>query len=280
MVLLMFIEWNIFLVLVPISWWLHFSHPTRYKTIFACTFIAKFPLANLLVLAAESLSMHVGSVPRGILHSTAGNTIEFIIALVALIRCELQVVQTSLIGSIVNHLLLSVGMCFLWGGFTHYEQEFDIKAAEVDSWLLIASIMVVLFPAVLHGTVDPNLSDPSQRQNILSVSHGVALVLLCIYATFLIFMFFSHRLMYDSSSYELGEREHRPTSTDYEAQVQVRATPGTSHDPGQSTNNGHNDTSVDRGRPETPALNLPMATILLILVTAVCCALVKSHGQC
>ncbi|TFK46519.1 hypothetical protein OE88DRAFT_898773 [Heliocybe sulcata] len=255
-------KFNVFLVLVPISWWLHFVHPTEYKTIFACAFISKFPLANLLALAVDSLSMHVGDIPRGILHSTSGNAIEFIIALVALIRCEYQVVQSSLVGAIVNHLLLSVGMCFLWGGFAHYEQEFDAKAAEIDSWLLISSIMVVLFPAVLHATIDTNLSDPTEKQNILSVSHGVALVLLCIYAAFLVFMFISHKDRY------IDGKRRSSSFADHEAQGQEHVLSTMSQGPDHGTSDGHDNRTLGEERPQRPVLNLSVATMLLFLVIA------------
>lgn len=44
------------------------------------------------------------------MHSSPGNAVELIVAILALVKCELQVVQSSLIGSILSNLLLVLGM--------------------------------------------------------------------------------------------------------------------------------------------------------------------------
>lgn len=53
----------------------------------------------------------------GLLNATLGNAVELIVAILALVKCELQVVQSSLIGSILSNLLLVCGMCFFAGEF-------------------------------------------------------------------------------------------------------------------------------------------------------------------
>ncbi len=43
------------------------------------------------------------------MNATLGNAVELIVAIIALAKCELQVVQSSLIGSVLSNLLLVLG---------------------------------------------------------------------------------------------------------------------------------------------------------------------------
>ena len=44
-----------------------------------------------------------------LMNATLGNAVELIVAIIALAKCELQVVQSSLIGSVLSNLLLVLG---------------------------------------------------------------------------------------------------------------------------------------------------------------------------
>lgn len=44
------------------------------------------------------------------MNATLGNAVELIVAIIALAKCEIQVVQSSLLGSILSNLLLVLGM--------------------------------------------------------------------------------------------------------------------------------------------------------------------------
>lgn len=77
------------------------------------------PLARLSAripgYTTETLAMFTSQTIGGLLNATLGNAVELIVAILALVKCELQVVQSSLIGSILSNLLLVCGMCFFAG---------------------------------------------------------------------------------------------------------------------------------------------------------------------
>ena len=50
-----------------------------------------------------------------VLNATFGNAVELIIAILALTKGELDIVQSSMIGSILSNCLLVLGMCFVAG---------------------------------------------------------------------------------------------------------------------------------------------------------------------
>lgn len=124
------------------------------------------------------------------MHRTLGNATELIIAILALVKCQLDVVQSSLLGSILSYvsvlssdrssltlmdpqqlaprprrsfpliqaylrLVLTLEqMCFFAGGIRFSEQGFSTVAAQLNSSLLMMSVVAVLIPA---GFVRPIL---------------------------------------------------------------------------------------------------------------------------
>lgn len=142
---------NVLLVFIPIGWALHFVKASGNKTItdtvvFIMTFIAIIPLAGLLGFATEEVSLRLGQTLGGLVNATLGNTVELIIAIIALIKCEIEVVQSSLVGSILSNLLLVLGMCFLAGGFKYAEQSMKETAAQLNMSLLLIAVVAVLVP--------------------------------------------------------------------------------------------------------------------------------------
>ncbi|KAI5115063.1 hypothetical protein M0805_008681 [Coniferiporia weirii] len=95
---------NVLLVCIPISWALHWGLKDNDVLIFVFSFLAIIPLAKLLAIATDELSMRVGQTLAGLLNATLGNAVELIVAVIAIVKCELQVVQSSLIGSILSNL--------------------------------------------------------------------------------------------------------------------------------------------------------------------------------
>ncbi|KAF8899949.1 Sodium/calcium exchanger protein-domain-containing protein [Gymnopilus junonius] len=195
---------NLLLVCIPISWVLHFALPQSFANrdtlIFVFSFLAIIPLAKLLGFATEELSLRVGQTLAGLLNATLGNAVELIVAIIALVKCELQVVQASLVGSILSNLLLVLGMCFFAGGLKYSEQGFGVSASQLNSSLLTISVIAVLLPAAFHINADPTLSDQQEGHDILAVSHGVAVILLFIYAGYLSFQLYSHAALYDDKN--------------------------------------------------------------------------------
>ncbi|KAF8753463.1 Calcium proton exchanger [Rhizoctonia solani] len=170
---------SILLIFIPIRWALHFHKRDSYVAVFITNFLAIIPLAKLLGFATEELALRVGQTIGGLLNATFGNAVELIVAIVALTQCQLRVVQSSLIGSILSNLLLVFA-----GGTRYSEQGFMAGAAQLNSSLLAIS-----------------QADPDEGLDILRMSHGVAVVLLLIYAGYLFFQLWSHAHLYDEGEH-------------------------------------------------------------------------------
>ncbi|KAF7312323.1 hypothetical protein MIND_00245400 [Mycena indigotica] len=257
---------NVLLVFIPISWAFHFALPDKNTLVFVFSFLAIIPLAKLLAFATDELSMRVGQTLAGLLNATLGNAVELIVAIIALTKCELEVVQSSLIGSILSNLLLVLGMCFFAGGVKFSEQGFGASATQLNSSLLTISVIAVLLPAAFRFTVNAN-SDPDAGQDILKFSHGVALILLFIYGSYLFFQLYSHATMYDDSGDDIiKSKKYVPKE---KKSSKKDSNEGTSTSPTTDMENGREEhaTQEEEEEEETPQLSLFMTIGLLAVVT-------------
>ncbi|KIJ12836.1 hypothetical protein PAXINDRAFT_82403, partial [Paxillus involutus ATCC 200175] len=201
---------NALLVFIPISWALNFAVPDQHTLIFVFTFLAIIPLAKLLAFATDELSLRAGQALAGLLNATLVRTVELIVAIIALTKCELDIVQSSLVGSILSNLLLVLGMCFFAGGSRFSDQGFGTSALQLHSSLLTISVIAVLLPGAflmaLQGQPDLNLT--SVDPLTLKMSRSVAIILLFIYASYLTFQLFSHKALYQDDGDEIQVSRH------------------------------------------------------------------------
>ncbi|KAF8837268.1 calcium/proton exchanger [Paxillus ammoniavirescens] len=219
---------NALLVFIPISWALNFVVPDQHTLIFVFAFLAIIPLAKLLAFATDELSLRAGQALAGFLNATLGNAVELIVSIIALTKCELEIVQSSLVGSILSNLLLVLGMCFFAGGSRFSDQGFGTSmnhlvalpactekyvmkgALQLHSSLLTISVIAVLLPGAflmaLQGQPDLNLT--SVDPLTLKMSRSVAIILLFIYASYLTFQLFSHKALYQDDSDEIQLSRH------------------------------------------------------------------------
>ncbi len=144
----------------------------------------------------------MGETLGGLINATLGNAVELIVAIIALFQCQLTIVQTSLIGSILSNTLLVLGTCFLLGGIRFKEQTFGVQAAQLNSSLLLMSVIAALLPAGFHVVLGAEIADNIERPEILQISRGVAVILLIIYLTYIYFTLFSHKHLYASDEDE------------------------------------------------------------------------------
>ncbi|KAI6042503.1 hypothetical protein EDC04DRAFT_959647 [Pisolithus marmoratus] len=199
--IIVFGSWfNLLLFLIPVSWALSSILGNHDKLVFIFCILSMIPLVKLHDLAMEELALRVGGAKTGLLNASMSNTVEVVVAITALRKCELRVVQASLIGSVLSKLLLILGMCFFAGGLKFSEQGFDQTATQVHTSLLSISVGVLLLPAAYHFALDDDGGEytlAAQKKHILKMSHGVSIVLMTIYLAYLVFQCWSHTHLYE-----------------------------------------------------------------------------------
>lgn len=199
--IIVFGSWlNLLLFLIPVSSVLSSVLGNHDKLVFIFTILSMIPLVKLHDLAMRELALRVGGAKTGLLNASMSNTVELVVAITALRKCELRIVQASLIGSVLSKLLLILGMCFFAGGLKFSEQGFDQTATQIHTSLLSISVGVLLLPAAYHFALDDDGGEytlAAQKKHILNMSHGVSIVLMFIYAAYLVFQFWSHTHLYE-----------------------------------------------------------------------------------
>ncbi|KAG8838140.1 hypothetical protein FRC18_006173 [Serendipita sp. 400] len=109
-------QMNLFLPLVVFSWMSQFAHLNMRAT-FVLSFLALIPLEKLLQFAAKQSVLYLGHKIGDLVIITAMNAVEAILAILLLVRgCELKLLQATITGVIILHLLLAPGVAFAAGG--------------------------------------------------------------------------------------------------------------------------------------------------------------------
>ncbi|KAJ7274366.1 hypothetical protein B0H12DRAFT_394158 [Mycena haematopus] len=205
---------NILMIFIPISYIMGFTYPTSRGYVFIFSVLSLVPLVKFHDVATRELAIRIGGSKTGLVNASLSNMVEIVVAISALRQCELRVVQSSLIGSMLSKLrtflsmtratpllvnaVLVLGLCLFAGGVRFSEQGFDHAATKLHSSLLSLSVGAVLLPAAYHFALSSNsdIASQLQWQNILSMSHGVSIVLLFIYGSYLFFQLCSHTHLY------------------------------------------------------------------------------------
>ncbi|KAF7717737.1 Uncharacterized protein PECH_007686 [Penicillium ucsense] len=171
--------------------------------VFVVNFIAIIPLAAMLSYATEEIAMRTGETIGGLLNASFGNAVELIVAIIALQKRNVLIVQTSLIGSMLSNLLLVMGMCFFFGGINRVEQHFNVVVAQTAASLLSLAVASLIIPTAFHQWSD------SKTDNTAAVSRGTAVLLLVTYGCYLFFQLKSHIDMYNAPSKKVEKRNKK-----------------------------------------------------------------------
>ncbi|TAQ90115.1 hypothetical protein B7494_g1579 [Chlorociboria aeruginascens] len=193
---------NLLLVAAPVGIALNYTGVDG-RVVFVVNFIAIIPLAGMLSFATEEIALHLGESLGGLLNASFGNAVELIVAVIALAKDEVVVVQTSLIGSILSNLLLVMGMCFFFGGLRRTEQFFNQTVAQTAASLLALAVGSVIIPTCFDQfSVTPVSS-------VAALSRGTAVILLVVYAGYLYFQLHTHVDMFNEESQKVPMRPRK-----------------------------------------------------------------------
>ncbi|KAK4049879.1 hypothetical protein OIO90_005268 [Microbotryomycetes sp. JL221] len=188
---------NVLLLMVPVAWAMEYSHQSS-TAIFITSGLAIIPCAALLSFATEELANRVGDAFGGLLNATFGNAVELIISILALIKGELKIVQSAILGSIISNILLVLGCCYVAGGVRFHEQGYMVRAAQTNINMLGLSVAAIVIPVAYHEFVDDSGVQGIQTtdSDVLNLSRGIAILLLITYVFYLMFQLWTHAYLY------------------------------------------------------------------------------------
>ena len=200
---------NWLLIFVPTAIALEHLAPEHHMLVFIAAALAILPLAGWMGRATEELAERSGEGVGGLLNATFGNAAELIIALAALRAGLHDVVKASIAGSVVGNILLVLGAAMLAGGLRHPEQRFNPSGARSQATMLTLAAIALFLPAAYSA-----LAAAPGANGLSSLSVSISVVLLAVYALFLLFSLRTHSALFAGNvDVEHGATSARPWST-------------------------------------------------------------------
>ena len=161
--------------------------------VFITAGLAIIPLAGWMGQATEEIAVVLGPSWGGLLNATFGNATELIIALIALNEGLVNVVKSSIVGSIISNLLLVLGFSMLLGGIKYKEQSFQPVMARVNASAMNLAVVAILLPTAVGFAPDTRVAEGTLQH----LSDAVAIVLIGVYGLTLLFSMKTHTYLYD-----------------------------------------------------------------------------------
>src|SRR5690242_9137075 len=157
---------NLLWPIVPVAFILHFAFPGNPIVIFALSYIAMIPVANLLGFAGQEFARKMPKVAGILIETTFGSIVEIILFLVLIAKHEadassgngdegnlIPIIQAAILGSILTNLLLCLGLCFFFGGLRQASQKFHAIVSEVGTGLLLVAAFGLLIPSAFYSAL-------------------------------------------------------------------------------------------------------------------------------
>jgi Ca2+:H+ antiporter len=191
-----------FLLFIPLSIFSALVIKNDTLTFVTCI-LAIVPLARIMGYTTKEISLQSNPTVSGLFSATFGNAIELIIAIFALRAGLIQVVQASIIGSIIGNILLLIGLSIFAGGLRFKNQRFNNETIAVSSTMLIIVVAGLAIPSVYYF-LNP------KGTHIQVLSNAVAVVMTLIYLAGLFFSLRTHKDLFDASD-EMKATHEKPT---------------------------------------------------------------------
>jgi len=185
---------------------------------FWLNFVALIPIAKLLGDATEELDASLNNeVLSGLINASFGNAVEMIMTINALKAGLLEVVKTSLIGSVLSNMLLVLGMAFFAGGILDKNKKGKLELCKEKVVNFMAegpmNNVTMLLLSCLSFTLPTVFSFAGSEEHLLRVSRAGSCIIGVCYLAFLFFQLFTHTNWLsgaEGAEEEEDEGEHPP----------------------------------------------------------------------
>lgn len=207
---------NILWPFAPAAIVLHFLHGEHHVWTFATAYIGMVPAAALLGFAGQEFARKLPTVLGTLLESMFGSVVEIVLFVVLIAKHNPNalpgegnleyVLQAAILGSIIANLLLCLGCVFIAGGIRHKSQRFSEHISEVGSGVMLVAGFALLIPSAFYsalsgattvlgegeGEVAEGYTMEMLNADVLGISHGVAILLMVAFFTYLVYNSASH----------------------------------------------------------------------------------------
>ncbi|ORY09201.1 Sodium/calcium exchanger protein-domain-containing protein [Clohesyomyces aquaticus] len=209
---------NLLWVFVPIAIVLHYALPGAPLTIFALSYVAMVPVANLLGFAGQEFARKMPKVSGILIETAFGSIVEIILFLILISKHQsaqgssehgnlIPVIQAAILGSILTNLLLCLGACFFVGGLRQTTQKFHSAISEVGNGLLCIAGFGLLIPSAYYSALKGSavavpdgkegFTEKQLQHNVLKISQICSILLMLAFAIYILFNARSQHSIFD-----------------------------------------------------------------------------------
>ncbi|KAL7937948.1 Ca2+ transporter [Trichoderma chlorosporum] len=259
---------NLLILAAPVGIAINYVPAVDRKAVFVINFLAIVPLASMLGFATEEIALRSNETFGGLLNATFGNAVELIVAILALVDRKFNIVQTSLIGSILSNLLLVMGFCFFFGGLGRTEQNFNKTVAQTAASMLALAAASVIVPTVFDAAAN------TPTHEVAKLSRGTAVILLVVYFAYLFFQLHTHQEVFSTPSEKVERKPLRSGSkanikNGLAASAQLGSIMIDTDNGRQMANISQNKAAEEEEEEEEPQLHFAVAIATLAASTAI-----------
>ncbi|KAI0804620.1 hypothetical protein BC629DRAFT_1488445 [Irpex lacteus] len=197
---------NVLFIFIPFAWASHFMNTNGHwptQLTFALCFVAIIPLEKMFDWGGEQMALYLGKDLGDLVIITLNNAVEAALAIALLRKCELRLLQATIVGVVILHLLLIPGTAFLAGGAQIWEQNLHPHPTQLNHSLLAVGVLTILLPTAFFASLDRGAQSVATngiaqysgalltdltRDKVLRMSRGLAVVLLLIYVMSRVFL--------------------------------------------------------------------------------------------
>jgi Ca2+:H+ antiporter len=218
---------NLLWPFVPAAIIVHYALPLHPLLIFAFSYIAMVPVANLLGFSGQEYARKMPKVSGILIETAFGSIVEIILFFILIAKHRsaqgssehgnlIPVIQAAILGSILTNLLLCLGACFFVGGLRQQSQKFHASISEVGTGLLSVAGFGLLIPSAyysaLKGSAVPipvghhSFTDRDLQHNTVKISQITSILLIVAFAFFIWYNARSQHSIFDEV---LQQDEHQ-----------------------------------------------------------------------
>ncbi len=191
-----------FLIFIPLSAAFYYLNLHPVLT-FIATAAAIVGISHVIIEMTSIITQRVSSTVSALINATFGNVFEFLIGIFALRAGLIDMVKSSMIGSIIVNVLLLIGLSMVVGGLKYKEQRFNKDSAGLSSTMLIIAVAGLVLPSIYSMVVE----NPAH-----SMSFAVSIVLGIMYLLGLLYTLVTHKHLFVVERQVPVTAQYRPWS--------------------------------------------------------------------
>ncbi|KAK6436102.1 hypothetical protein LTR95_007702 [Oleoguttula sp. CCFEE 5521] len=191
---------TLLLLTVPVGMAINYAHVGSLP-VFTVNFLAVVACNATLMTATQQLGKYLGEQAESLLSMTFGNAGQLITSIILLKSRQIAILQASLLGGMLQNLLVMTGLAFFIGGIGRQEQYFNTTAAQTISMFLLLAVLSLLVPTMSR------LLGHATAEGVLAQSRGTAVIILVSYGLFLVFSLWTNRAALIEPSQRVPKRK-------------------------------------------------------------------------